>query len=463
VILRCPTTVLLLAMASGALADPSPTFHGLYGRPEESAAAEATVSVTTCDAGGSLSVGTKFLVAANTFIAYVVRVGPDGSRLWETTYPGVRWTTASSVIESRDRSGFIVAGAAVTNDGTYDVLLLKLDCTGKPIWTRAYGDSRSEEPLAMTEARTGNIWAGTQAGDLLIAGRYALDGMLLRVNAKDGRVLWQKSYQNAQAARFTDLIEAKPSFGRPTGDVVAVGVIDDFATAGRRGYAIRVDGDTGEVNTPSSIHGAAFYGTLDGTDVNLRGVTELPTGALVFVGGAGPLAGERIYAARTSPRPWDVRWQMLIGEPWYINSAADVLQLGGGRLAVTGATGFGTGPMRSFLLTLDAPALKPIPGSGRLYGEDAAGITLLAHPSGFAIGGSSGRLHPNSSAHNVYLLSTDSDGRTGCEKDWEPPVEIAEIVVSRAATVAHALAFQTSTPVLPPTDAATPPLIECGN
>jgi len=442
--------VMLLCLAAATVsAQPFEDVFGPLGASDRGARRVTPVSACPDAAGGGfIAVGTT-VAPGTTPDVLVVRTDPTGATLWERTYdigPG-RADLGQALAEAKDGSGYVITGLSAGPVTGLDVLLLKIDCAGEPLWAQTYfgPGPLSEVGFDVVEAKTGTPALGTQPGDILVAGlainpaNSTRDSMLMRTRS-DGTMIWNQRYNISSAHEFfRALTEASPTVGAAgTGDVVGVGLFA-IGTA-VQGYAVRVNGNTGLIG--AAPQGAAIYG---GADVeSFESVVELQAaplaGNLVMVGSTrSPATASDIWAVRTGPSPAALLAQRRIGVPvgaplaeevaLDVNEVTHPLAIAApGRLALTGHAGQpGTPADDAFLLIVDQASLAPM-GTGRLFGDHAGlrdwGVSLDDHPTGFIIAGFSesnleGSAPPD--PRDLYLINTDPSGRTRCSRDWDVP------------------------------------------
>lgn len=99
----------------------------------------------------------------------VSKLDKNGNRVW--TYYGSENSNAQSVRQTSDE-GFIVSGNSIDSGHGLDVLVIRLDKTGKKIWSKTYGKSDGWEYAsdALQSSDNGYIVAGQ--ADSYGAGRY---------------------------------------------------------------------------------------------------------------------------------------------------------------------------------------------------------------------------------------------------------------------------------------------------
>jgi hypothetical protein len=432
--------MLLLSGHAGA-------FELVYGAtPEVDSGARGVRPVQFCPGGGFVSAGTR--QAGNASDVLVVRTSLAGFTMFERRYdvgPG-SLDRGSSIVELRNGSGFVVVGTSSSPGSSDDVLLIRTDCVGNPLFTVTYRSALRDSASDVVEATSGNPAFGTAAGDLIISGTTTnpsgtnTDGLLLRVRS-NGALIWNRRYDvNSVNEAFASLTEARPSLPSPTGDIVAVGNWRSGA-APDQGYVLRVSGDTGAIGGGNTC--AAIYGGPD-TD-RFTAVVESRVGAtagqLLFSGSSFSTAqANDIYLVRAQANPCVSLGQRRIGalatSALGDESPADIKQLTAatgmgpaGALVLTGSAGaIGSNAYDAFLLSVDVTSL--IPMLGRRYGDHAArrdqGLSLSEVPAafgpGFVISGSSDSdFQAVGDARDLYLIRTDTNGNTTCNLGLAAP------------------------------------------
>jgi hypothetical protein len=414
----CPAACVVAAAVSASAA-PSVPFQVRHG-DRSFADAKKMIAVTSCAEGGFLAAGNR---SVGRPYPYLVRTRSDGSALWERTYTTLGAAAqAWTVVETRDRSGFVFTGHVVRPNFSGDIFVIKIDCSGAPIWAHTYGGDGVERGSDVIEARTGDPSRGTNPGDLVLAGEHQGHGLVMRLRA-DGSLVWQQTYASpsgVQRDEFVALTEARPRAGARTGDIVAVG--NSNTEDEEFGFAARVSGDTGAME--SEAHGAATY-RQPAAEVSLNAVAELRNGDLVFAGTTEHVDGRQIYVARSGAAPAELKAQRVVAPARRWINTADAIGVVTEPLpiarkddvVIAGTMSNEALETRAFALVLDPETLNPVIGSGRLYGADSMGSGLTLLRTGFAIAGRDDS-RPEQGSH--YLVNTDSNGRTGCELDWSP-------------------------------------------
>lgn len=160
--------ILLCLAAATVSAQPFEDVFGPVGASDQGARRVTPVSACPATAGsGFIAVGTTAVPGAAPDVL-VVRTDPTGATLWERTYdigPG-RADFGQALAEAKDGSGYVITGLSAGPVTGLDVLLLKIDCAGEPLWAQTYfgPGPLSEVGFDVVEAKTGTPALGTSPG-----------------------------------------------------------------------------------------------------------------------------------------------------------------------------------------------------------------------------------------------------------------------------------------------------------
>ncbi len=222
--------------------------------------------------GGYIATGYTTSYGAGNEDLLAVKVDPSGTPVWMYAYgstgsDGRFWDTEG--IPTPD-GGYIIAGStnnAAWSQGGWDVLLVKLDANGNVQWAMTYGLANDEvaEGISITNdgyVVTGYTYSNTNGGR---------DAFILKVDSL-GTFQWAQAYGTAGADRGVDIL---PMNGGSDGYVLSM---NRETAAGSGDYDpmfVRTDslGDCGCNNI------SATYGSIDVTTLITR--TALPSSASV--------------------------------------------------------------------------------------------------------------------------------------------------------------------------------------
>lgn len=240
---------------------------------------------------------------------YLIKTDKNGNVEWEETFGDIKtkkifmgeeksWPYIENCrsLEVTKDGGFILAGERwVFGAGDLELLILRVDETGKLIWKRAFnfgtwiqrGVERTAEGIrdVAFEHSTGdqaNSVKQTSDGGFVVCGesRSAIKNMYLLKVDRNGRLEWQRTFGAGNEALCYSVQEAKD------GGFLAVGSIMLSSTVGRDVYMVRTD-KTGKVIWQKNLGGKG----------NREGQSVEPTrdGAYVIVGSTRPATGTQQF------------------------------------------------------------------------------------------------------------------------------------------------------------------------
>ena len=177
-----------------------------------------TDMIKTSDGNFLLCGGTNSAAGAGR-AAYLLKVKPDGTQLWQITYGNTTSGTANQVIETSN--GYAFVGTNEPSNGNFDIYLVQTDFNGNLISEHNYGGSLEE---------SGNGISATDDGGFILCGQtasfgaQARDAFLVKVSA-DGTEQWHKLFGFDHNDNFSKVTQLS------NGGFIAVGSTVTFLDA----------------------------------------------------------------------------------------------------------------------------------------------------------------------------------------------------------------------------------------
>jgi hypothetical protein len=427
-------TTLALALLVTPSMVKAGSFERFHGDPAHQELGGSSTAARTCPAGGFLTIGSSAPFAPSPGELYAVRTAADGTTLWERTYRvGDSSTGADAAVGLHDGSGFVLAGSLLKGGGL-DLFLMKIDCSGAPVWTHSYPGPQG----LLESAERGLIEA--ENGDLVLAGlsiddrndRDVFKGLVLRTDAS-GRQRWSRLYEAGAFTAFRGVAEVKGDDRDDDRDLVVVGDRQAALNSDVHPFVLRLRSDGRlagrrcdmEYQAQGSLLNVAQLGaSAQAGDLILSGRILQPDGnATLLVRADGetcqPVVERLIGGNETVPAALAELKHPLPGAPR-------------GSLAVVGETHVGpTAPSVIYLQTISPTTLRPL-SAGHLFGDHSTQVTVdtrLVSPGGvvplsdgFAVTGDSsiGPLDADENDNDLYVIKTDARGGTACDAPWRP-------------------------------------------
>lgn len=151
--------------------------------------------------------------------AWVVKLRADGSIEWAKCLGGSVTDWARSVKQTTD-GGYIVGGAAVSNDGDVsgnkgyeDCRMVKLDKFGNIEWQKCFGGSNYEGILSIIQTKDGHYIAVayviSKDGDISFH-NGSQDAWIIKLD-ENGNILWEKTIGGSDIDNVYEVIETSDS------------------------------------------------------------------------------------------------------------------------------------------------------------------------------------------------------------------------------------------------------------
>jgi len=215
------------AVTSSSL-DPGPQIGWINSLEQESASGVHAITATS-DGG---AVATGYIVSSSGMPSlFVIKTDRNGKKIWNWTEEGNPYE-GYSVIETPDK-GFAVVGNS-NNTPTYGILLLKLDLSGKKMWTRVFRNGDDCRVNSISATRDGGFIIAGSVYRKVNSSSSLWEGYIIKTDA-DGMEQW---------SRFcTDTKNYSSNFARETedGGYIITGTIASYAGSGGNAYLLKMN------------------------------------------------------------------------------------------------------------------------------------------------------------------------------------------------------------------------------
>ena len=108
---------------------------------------------------------------------------------WTKTFGGSEWDVGRSIIALKE-GGFVIAGHTYSESTKSDGWVLLLDVTGKKVWEKKFGGTKTDCFFEITMDGNGGCAA---VGYTESKGTGNMDAWVVKINAY-GEVEWEKTY-----------------------------------------------------------------------------------------------------------------------------------------------------------------------------------------------------------------------------------------------------------------------------
>lgn len=140
--------------------------------------------------GGYIITGYTTSFGAGSKDVYLIKIDTKGNEVRSKTFGGAGWDVGKAIAKTDD-GGFVVCGFTQSlGNGEEDVYLIKTDGDGNEIWSKSYGEARSEMGNSVYAVPEGGYIIGATTGTTEGGN---CDYNLIRTDA-DGNLIWSKKY-----------------------------------------------------------------------------------------------------------------------------------------------------------------------------------------------------------------------------------------------------------------------------
>lgn len=138
---------------------------------------------------------------------WLVRIDPQGAKLWEKAFGGSDWDNINDVRETTD-GGFILAMRSASpisgsktapNFGSHDGVVVRLDASGEKVWEQSYGGGGEDGFERIRELQSGHfivagyIGSTTTSGNITVPSAGGTDYWVLELD-QTGNRLWERVF-----------------------------------------------------------------------------------------------------------------------------------------------------------------------------------------------------------------------------------------------------------------------------
>ncbi len=201
--------------------------------------------------------------------AWLFEIDEFGTVLWQRAYSTKNPDdTFSMPLQQLSGGNLLIAGFSrpTVSGNQMDAWIMKLDAAGNLVWSSTYGDSNTDEALAIEQASDGSIIV---AGNTHAVTNGNQDGWLLKLDGDDGSPIWQMAVTGGSEDAFSTIREISP------GSYMAAGHTSSYGIGGQDAWIVSLDSD----GSPNWLR--AYGGTGDDKVVALETTQE---GDLILAG-----------------------------------------------------------------------------------------------------------------------------------------------------------------------------------
>ncbi|MEO0210274.1 MAG: hypothetical protein ABIN66_00270 [candidate division WOR-3 bacterium] len=363
-------------LIGGDIEDPQTTNPDLFliklskeGSLEWAKIYETTVGhlsflIQTSDGGYALAGSTWYpLNVKSEFL--LVKLKPDGSVEWARSYGGRLHDEANSIIQTKERGYLLIGETRSYGSGESDVLVIRTDPRGNPIWAKAYGGEGNESARSAVMVEDGYVLAGTTTS----FGSGGEDILVMRISA-DGSLKWANAYGFDAYEEAFSLVQADKK-----GYFIS-GWTDSFVPDGDRDalfIRLRPDG---------SLMWAKRLGLPENWEEARSLVQARDKGLVAACFAEIPRGWSQDILVVKVTESGELAWAKTFGDNSERDMASSLIQAKDGGLVIAGTTSVSI--LTNFLVLKISPEGK---GLNCLmdYSPEVSGLELRVSPSGLSV------------------------------------------------------------------------------
>ena len=400
--------LLVLISMSSALVFAQTTWRRTYG----GLGIDEGHSVRQTMDGGYIIAGSTGSFGGGSGDIYVLRLDALGEPIWSRTFGGIGVENGVACEELPD--GFIIAGTtSLGTNGSYDMVLIRTDGQGEPMWERNYGTADWDLCNAMAILPDGFLVGGMTYG----AGNFNGAAYIVRTNM-DGDTLWTRTFSGPERTECNGIVATLDqglviagSKGTPSGSTD--GFLTRLDQSGTQVWTVPFGGDSADVlNSVTRSYDGSFVAC--GTTHSGSEVSQI---YLVSVDGSGGSL-----------------WDQHIGNTADAGGT-EIRPSGTGGYVFTGYNTLNAGNRDMILTAVDPNGYFQF-GNNYGDGRPATGISIdHTMDGGYVIAGWLEQAGPGIRA--VYVVKTDSLGQTANldVQDYYDPLPVPDITRSSGVRI----------------------------
>jgi hypothetical protein len=396
--------VLAMAALAAILVPSSLTAHITFQRTYGGAGGDHGYSVQQTTDGGYIIAGGTDSYSTGLDDVYLVRTDSNGDTLWTRTYGDTLFNHGYSVQQTTD-GGYIIAGTTGSDSGTlFDFYLIKTNANGDTLWARTYGSAGDDNGRSVWQTTNGGyaiagyVWVGT----------YHV--IFIRTDANGREQLWRMyggtgDNQGYSVQQTSD------------GGFIIAGTTTSSGAGGWDLYLLRTDasGDT--------LWTRAYGGADDEVGYSVEQTTD---GGFIVAGYTGSFGTQsNMYVVKTNASG-DTLWTRVFSGS-AVARGNSVRQTADHGYIISGAIWL-HGTPDAYLVKTDSLGdtmwTKALGGASWDEGLSVKQTT----DKGYIIAGNT--MSFGSNGPDVYLIKTDSLGRTAVEEPETNPTRAPALSLS---------------------------------
>ena len=180
--------------------------------------------------GGFIVTGKSDTFGANDDL-YLIRFNSVGDTLWTKIIGGTNSEVGTCVLQTSDSDCIVYGYTSSFGAGCYDVLLVKTDSSGNPLWSKTYGGNDYDTGWSMQQTNDGGYIMSASTRSF---GQGNYDVYLIKTDST-GNLLWSKTYGGTGRDVAYSVLQTSD------GGFIVAGSSDSFGTDSMDVYVVKTD------------------------------------------------------------------------------------------------------------------------------------------------------------------------------------------------------------------------------
>ncbi len=237
-------------------------------------------SVKQTSDGGFIVAGDTNAFGAGGSDAWLLRLDSAGSVVWQKTY-GTTGDDVANFVQQTSDGGFIVAGGSNGpggSGGSGFAWVFRLDPAGSVIWQKTYAQPGFNDANSVQQTSDGGFIVAGHTSSMVAVGFFIVHAWVFRLDST-GDVVWQKIY----GGTGTGIDDASSVQQTSDGGFIVAGGTSSFGAGGNDAWVFRLD-STGDVvwqktyGGPGDDGASSVQQTSDGGFVVAGGTSSFGAG-----------------------------------------------------------------------------------------------------------------------------------------------------------------------------------------
>lgn len=188
-------------------------------------------SVDLANDSGYVVAGETFSLDDGSYDILLLKLNPSGDTVWSRFFGGIQSEYGNSVISTSDNGYAVIGETRSYGAGSYDIYIIKTDENGDSLWTRSFGGNDYEKGKSISQTSDGGyIFTGSSRS----SGLGEEDVFLIKTDSA-GIGDWLRAFGGADHDCGNSVVQTSD------GGYIVAGETESFGIGSLDGYVVRTD------------------------------------------------------------------------------------------------------------------------------------------------------------------------------------------------------------------------------